>query len=1084
MPLTFGTPTTTYLREPIQAMTKVFPHTLSTVCWMMLVAVSAASAADSTEPSPEQLRFFEQDVRPLLVEHCSKCHGEEKQSGGLRLDSIGALLGGGDSGPAIVAGKPAESLLVEAINWESYEMPPSGKLDDEAIDVLTRWVEMGAPWPGGDREAMVRPTVTKITEEDRAFWSFRPLSVPEAPAAAASWGQNDIDAFILRKLQEQNLSPAPRADRTTLVRRLYQAVTGLPPTPEQVDAFVHNESPDAYEKLVDELLVSERYGEHLARFWLDLVRYAESDGWRQDAYRPHAWRYRDYVIRSFNADKPYDRFVQEQLAGDEIAPGDPEALAATGYYRHGIYEYNQRDAVTQWSDMLNDITDTTGDVFLGLGMGCARCHDHKFDPILQKDYFRLQAFFANIWMRDDIPIATSEEIAAFQQQMAVWEEQTVEIRAKLDELEGPKRDALAKTAIGRFTEDIQAIMAKPADERTAYETQIADLVDRQVLAEYGRLSSKFKGEEKERWEALKKELAAFDAIKPAPLPEGRTATDVGVSAPTVYIPGKERLGEVAPGFLSVFEEDPAEILPPGEMASTGRRTTLARWLTRPDHPLTTRVITNRIWQQLFGTGLVATPSDFGHLGEPPSHPELLDWLARRFVEEGWSLKWLHREILLSETFRQSAHPAEVDVAMKTDPGNRLLWRFPIRRLTAEQIRDAMLAVSGELKESVGGPSVDASAPRRSIYMKVRRNSPDPLLKAFDFPDRVASIGERNVTTTPSQSLLMINGGWPLERSQKFASRLTREVPRGDESRVRRAYQLAIAREPSETELSRAVGYLEAQRERDEERRRELLPETESMPSTESAAVVVSDGKDHRPLQSRPNATLPEGDFTVEAVVMLRSLYPDATVRTIVSQWDSSTGHPGWSLGVTSTKSGYKPRNLILQLVGKDSAGKLKYEVVASNLRPELNRPYYVAVSVDLDETGEAGVTFCMKDLSHDDAIPQWASASHHVVSGYTNSEPLLIGGRSTSKAHRWDGLIDEVRLTDAALPKESLGSIDRPLEEATVGKWTFEADGLLADRSSRGHDLTIGNASAFAADPALVDLCQILMNSNEFLYVD
>ncbi|MFG0297623.1 MAG: DUF1553 domain-containing protein, partial [Maioricimonas sp. JB045] len=790
-------------------MSRVFPQFLLVVCLAMMVAVPVANAADDAEPSPEQLKFFEQEVRPLLVEHCSKCHSEEKQSGGLRLDSIGALLGGGDSGPAIVAGKPGESLLIEAINWESYEMPPSGKLDDEAIEILTRWVEMGAPWPGGDRTAMVRSEAPKITDEDRAFWSFRPLTVPETPAvAAAKWGQNDIDAFILRKLDEQGLKPAPRADRATLVRRLYEAVTGLPPTPEQVEAFVYDESPDAYEKLVDELLASERYGEHLARFWLDLVRYAESDGWRQDAYRPHAWRYRDYVIRSFNADKPYDRFVQEQLAGDEIAPEDPEALAATGYYRHGIYEYNQRDAITQWSDMLNDITDTTGDVFLGLGMGCARCHDHKFDPILQKDYFRLQAFFANIWMRDDIPIATPEEIAEYQRQLAVWEEQTADIRAQLEELERPKREALARTAIGRFTEDIQAIMAKPEEERTAYETQIADLVLRQVVDSYGRLESRFKGEEKEKRDALKKELAAFDAIKPAPLPKGRTATDVGASAPVVYIPGKERLGEVEPGFLSVFEEAPAEILPPGELSTTGRRTTLARWLTRPDHPLTTRVITNRIWQQLFGTGLVATPSDFGHLGEPPSHPELLDWLARRFVEEGWSLKWLHREILLSETFRQSARPSEVTLAMEKDPANRLLWRFPIRRLTAEQIRDAMLVVSGELQETVGGPSVDATAPRRSIYVKVRRNRPDPMLKSFDFPDRVSSVGQRNVTTTPSQSLLMINGSWPLERSQKFAARVIREVPGGDESRVRRAYQLALAREPSEQELFRAVEYLE------------------------------------------------------------------------------------------------------------------------------------------------------------------------------------------------------------------------------------------------------------------------------------
>lgn len=775
---------------------------------VLLAAPSSLMADDPVSFSAEDIKFFETSVRPLLAEHCLKCHGPDKQNGGLRLDSRESVVTGGDSGAAIVPGDPAASLLVEAIRYESFEMPPDGRLPDEEAASLVRWIELGAPWPAGETVAAAR-SEREITDEDRAHWAFQPLTHTTPPNAVESgWIVNDIDRFIAARLIQADLNPAPPAPKVTLVRRLYEDAIGLPPSPEQVDAFLSDESPQAVEKLVDQLLASPRYGERWASFWLDLVRYAESDGYKQDGSRPYAWRYRDYVINSLNSDKPYDRFVLEQLAGDEVAPGDPEALAATGYFRHGIYEYNQRDAMGQWRDMLNDITDNVGDTFLAMGMGCARCHDHKFDPILQKDYFRLQAFFTNIALRDDVPLATPEQVAAHDAQQAAWKTAAADVLANLDAIEEPKAEAAEKAAVGKFTEEIRAIWAKPVEERTSYEKQIAHLVYLQVLGEETTSIRKLNKEEQAEWDALQAELAKFDELKPAALPPGQTISDTGPTASAVFIPGKERLGEVDPGYLTIFDPEPAVIPPvPTAPNSTGRRTAFAQWLISPDNPLTARVIVNRIWQQHFGTGLVATPSDFGHLGQSPSHPELLDWLAGEFIHHGWSLKWLHREILTSATFRQSSIVESSSQAERIDPSNRLLWHFPVRRLSAEQIRDAMLAVSGSLKLDAGGPGTDPDQPLRSVYIKVERNSRDPVLDVFDLPDRIMGTGERTTTTTPTQSLLMINGGTVLKWSAAFAERVEQEVPGGQDSQVRHAYRLAFGRDPTEHELSQAVAFL-------------------------------------------------------------------------------------------------------------------------------------------------------------------------------------------------------------------------------------------------------------------------------------
>jgi hypothetical protein len=768
-----------------------------------------AGVVVGSEPAPAQAEFFEKKVRPLLEANCFGCHSHKsgKSKGHLVVDTLGALLKGGDSGPALVPGRPDKSLLVKAVGYQDDElrMPPKGKLADGEIKLLRDWVKMGAPWPGSSAEKTAR-TPGKITDADRRWWAFRPLHAGSPPRPSdPAWGRNPVDRFIRARLDAEGLQPAPPADRVTLIRRMTFDLIGLPPTPEEVAAFAADESPDAYEKLVERLLAGPRYGERWARHWLDLARYAESDGFRLDEYRPHAWRYRDYVVRALNADKPYDRFVREQLAGDELAPDDPEALIATGFLRHTIYEYNQRDARTQWQDMLNDVTDVTADVFLGMGMGCARCHDHKFDPILQKDYYRLQAFFAALFPQEG-PIASASQRADYEAKKRIWEERTAGLRKEIEAVESKEKAKAEHGAITKFPKDIQAMMRKPEAERSPLEKQLAALAYRQVQYEFDH--PKLKDADKKKHDELLGELAKFDHLKPAPLAVALTVRDVGPEAPPTRVPKKTAGPDVPPGFLTVLDENPATVPPSPRPGSTGRRLALANWLTQPDHPLTTRVIVNRIWQHHFGRGLAATSSDFGKLGEPPSHPELLDWLARRFVEDGWSFKKMHRLLVTSMTYRQAATAPASEVALKKDPENHLWWKMSTRRLDAEQIRDAVLASAGKLDLTMGGPGVDPKEPRRSIYTKVRRNTRDPLLDVFDAPEGFTSAAQRNVTTTPTQALLMFNGPFMLGQAKAFADRLA-----GEKDAVDRAYRLALGRSATPDEGAQAERFLQEQMRR-------------------------------------------------------------------------------------------------------------------------------------------------------------------------------------------------------------------------------------------------------------------------------
>ena len=1056
-------------------------------CVLAVARVHAGPAADTPE-------FFRQRVQPIFREHCFSCHSHsaEKIKGGLLLDSRAAAFAGGDSGVVLVAGHPEKSPLIEAVGYanEDLQMPPKGKkLSAEQVATLTAWVRAGAVWP---EDADVAPVALKprrkggITAEDRAWWAFQPIARVTPPAADA-WCENEIDRFILARLKAEGLSPAPRAEKAALLRRVHFDLTGLPPAPAEVAAFLADSAPDAYARVVDRLLASPRYGERWATHWLDLVRYAESDGYKADDYRPNAWRYRDYVIASLNRDKPYDRFVQEQLAGDELWPGDPDARVATGYLAHAIYEYNQRDAVGQRATILNDITDTTADVFLGLGLQCARCHDHKFDPILQKDYYRLQAFFAPLQHPYETPVATAEQRADYERKLAAWEEKTADLRRQLAEVDAPFRKKAEDDAVSKFPPETRAILAKPAAERTPFEQQVATLMWKQVEYEWEekRFASRVKEPARSKRAVLLTELKKFEKEKPAPLPLALAVADIGRAAPAVTIPKKPTLGEIAPGFLTILDDAPARIDPaPGD--TTGRRSALARWITQPEHPLTSRVIVNRVWQAHFGRGLAVNASDFGHLGEKPSHPELLDWLARSFVENGWSLKQLHRLIVTSATYQQSAAHPRAGHAMQKDPENRLLWRGNVRRLDAEQIRDAVLAATGELKLVDGGPSAEPDVPVRSIYQKVRRNRRDPVLEVFDLPERFVSSAERNVTTTSTQSLLMFNGPWTQERAGVFARRLRDKNLAGEMDRVAEAYRLTLGRAPTRPELLHAAKFLDDQAARiaAREPEEEVVPfVADKMRFRDGSAAVIAAGSVQERLVVPDAPALAKGEFTIEAYINLKSPNDGDGIRTIVSQGGMRAGEPGWVFGVAGKRSPM-PQTLVLKLYS-DSAHS---EVVLSGLHIEQDVPYFVGVSVRLDDPSEHGITFFAKDLTDPDDPLRKVQVMHAAMRPPGLRAPLVIGGPLQGSDQLFDGLIDDVRLSDAALGPDDLLLSNATVRAHTMGYWKFEAKAdPFSDSSNRGRPVAATKVKRLRPDPrsvAFTDFCHVLLNANEFLYVE
>jgi Protein of unknown function (DUF1553)/Protein of unknown function (DUF1549) len=673
----------------------------------------------------------------------------------------------------------------------------------------------------------------RFTPEDRSYWAFQTVASPKLPAVRdARWVRNPIDAFVLSQLEAQGLRPAAPADRITLLRRVTLDLIGLPPAPDEVEAFLKDSSPGAYEKVVDRLLQSPHYGERWARHWLDLARYAESEGFKSDETRPNIWRYRDYVIRSFNQDKPYDRFVREQIAGDELWPGDIDARLATAFNRHYPDESNARNLLQRRQEILNDITDTVGAVFTGLTFACARCHDHKFDPILQADYYRLQAFFANTRAADDVLLTTPGALEGHQKRLAVWEEKTRDVRSAMNKILEPRRKEMVDDLFEKYPPEIQAAILKPEAERTPIEWQMFYKTKPYLNPETEEVAKTLKGDARNQYAALKVELEKFAEWHPGELPVGVAMVDATRTAPKTHVLSvgvyDAPLWEVEPGFLTVLNPANARIEPPRGQESTGRRTALANWLADPKNPLPARVMVNRLWQHHFGSGIVATPSDFGSMGERPTHPQLLDWLASEFVRRGWSMKAMHRLMVTSNSYRQSSGANET--AAKVDPQNRLLWRFPRQRLEGEVIRDAGLAVAGLLNTKVGGPSVFPELPpgmetrggwkvsedaaernRRSVYIFVRRNTRYPMLESLDMPDTHESCGRRNQTTTAPQALALLNSKLTLEWAQAFAARVMRTAGPAASQQVEAAYQLAYSRKPDAEELQTALGFLDRQR---------------------------------------------------------------------------------------------------------------------------------------------------------------------------------------------------------------------------------------------------------------------------------
>lgn len=689
------------------------------------------------------------------------------------------------------------------------------------------------------------------TSASRLVWSYLPVQVPALPLVQdAAWARSPIDTFILSKLESKGLKPSPEADRAAFIRRATIDVWGLIPTPEEVTAFVEDTSPEAYEKLVDRLLASPRYGERQARRWLDLARYADSTGFDNDETRPNMWRYRDYVINAFNQDKPYTTFIQEQLAGDELWPDRQDSLVATGFLRGFPDNPNARDLVQKKYQNTTDITDTVGKVFLAQTVECARCHNHKFDKISQKDYFALQAFFANVSAVDTIPAVKGPQEIQYEKAWAKYETALRPIQEAKKALIDPVREKAYNYYKERYNDKTLVSLNKPESEWNAHDRWVnhsfGAYIEDDRLANYlqdtsaNKNAPDYNAENGPKWEAyrkLKEEAKKLDKLKPNGSDAVSAMTELGhADAPSTYVLFggilDRPLDEVEPAFPEALSSEKPVIVPTA--TSSGRRTALANWIASAQNPLTARVFVNRVWEEYFGHGIVETVSDFGKAGDKPTHPELLDYLADDFVKNGWSPKKLHREILLSSVYRQSS--ANRDDAFKVDPDNKLLAVFPHKRLEAEEIRDSLLLASGKLEEKIGGPSVFPPVPanlvtgnsnldgsaywrvsndpheknRRSLYIFTRRSIPYPLLQSFDMASAQEVHSKRDVTTTPLQALTLFHSDVVFGWSQALAGKVIREVGSNETAQVDRLYEILFSRSPSDLEKASLQAFLDKQ----------------------------------------------------------------------------------------------------------------------------------------------------------------------------------------------------------------------------------------------------------------------------------
>lgn len=859
----------------------------------MRIAIAILAAAPLIAQTPDQ-EFFEKKVRPIFVANCYACHGQKMQMGGLNL-STGA--GAGPETGVIVKGDPEQSRLYQALAYSGkIKMPPSGKLSADDVAAVKTWIEMGGVWPASTNTTAAK---SPISSEARKHWSFQPIKNYKPPQVKQEgWIKSPIDRFILAKLEEKNLQPAPPASKLTLLRRATYDLTGLPPTTQEIDAFLADKSPDAFAKVVDRLLASSKYGERWGRNWLDVARFAESTGMDEDNAYPHAWRYRDYVVNAFNQDLPYNRFVTEQIAGDLIPTDDPKlrqrGLVATGFLALGPRPLAQQDRLQMLYDVVDEQIDTTSKAFLGLTVACARCHDHKFDPILTKDYYALASVFAStsafrnqgrpgsisfMWyapldpaaydryqahrwnmlgkqleMEDALSEDLGRENAALRPKIAEF--LTVAWKVQLQGAASPDKTitrwvtwlnaADEKARTGYLKEWYQASEANIAEVARKYQEayiKTAEKWDSSLEKWRTRFAKdslqgrdvparpKFEAEDDPFFEAatlkggpmelpesprlvvLRKEFEQLEKSLPE-APAMASAVNDGIPVDQkVFVRGDyHNLGEpVAKQFPIVLA---GESQPPVKNGSG--RLEMAQWLTSPDNPLPTRVMVNRIWQWHFGEALMRTPNNWGKMGEKPTHPELLDYLAKQFVANGWSIKSMHRQIMLSSTYQMSSKAAKE--SREADPPNRLWTRFNRVRMSVEQIRDSLLAIDGSLDPAMGGTTAapgkgkkNKADPddmkRRTLYIPVKRGSIPNLLATFDYGDATTSNEGRPRTNVAPQALFMMNSSFVIARSQGFAKKLLDDPARTDAARIEQAYLIALTRKPEAAEVDDALSYI-------------------------------------------------------------------------------------------------------------------------------------------------------------------------------------------------------------------------------------------------------------------------------------
>ncbi|MGI8978121.1 MAG: DUF1553 domain-containing protein [Pirellulaceae bacterium] len=867
------------------------------LCCCPAAFVNTGLAAEGDKAGEE---FFERRIRPLLAANCFSCHGKEKK-GGLSLESRSGLLAGGDGGTVVALGKPEDSRLMRAVDYgdDELQMPPSARLPEQDIALLKEWIERGLPWPesGGSSAGFIR-TSGAITAEDRQFWSFQPVKPQSRPAVKdAAWSRHPIDSFVLAALEAEKLQPAKEADKRTLLRRASFDLTGLPPTLDEASSFLADESPDAYERLIDRLLASPRYGERWGRHWLDVARYAEDQAHTfQARMYPGGYRYRDWVVGSLNADLPYNRFALEQIAADLLEDeGKMARLPALGFFALGpVYYLDAGCAPKAQADEMDDRIDTLTRGFLGLTVSCARCHDHKFDPIPTKDYYSLAGVVASTEYFES-PMAAPDVVAAYDQRAARVKEQEKSVEEAKNETQREIReslagnlakylvaawklqnkrkadgtvaaatvtkeeelrefaveawtkfltgdnvqkksylaawkdaiaaqdaktdlstDAAALAAIQSAAATLQKDVAAALDMRRKKESldKVAEELLKDIIDDnrgpFGiqkdqveKLATK---ERRKKNAELRKELEERKKLVGEKYPVAHGIKDGEAKNLRVHIRGnhKELGDEVPRRFLEILSAGEAKPFSQGS-----GRLELAQAIASEQNPLTARVLVNRVWQQHFGRGLVGTPSNFGMLGERPTHPELLDDLASRFMAGGWSLKWLHRQMMLSSVYRASSEFKPENY--QRDPDNRLLWRMNRRRLDIEAWRDSLLTASGNLDLSLGGQSLDMAKPenrRRTLYAAVSRHNLNSTLRLFDFPDPNLTSERRVSTTVPMQQLFVMNGEFMVSQAKSLAARLQTESA-DDQARIRFAYQLLFSREPSEKELQVGTSFLKA-----------------------------------------------------------------------------------------------------------------------------------------------------------------------------------------------------------------------------------------------------------------------------------